>query len=246
VWAVLGLACLVAFVIYTARDAGRREALLANGVRTTGTILQDPPDSLRCGQVPVDVRFDVDGAPEVHTLYVGGCGGDGLSKGNQVTVWYDPSHPADFVTSRSDNERPLGLVVAVVAFVAGSFLMVAAGIRGRRLGVVRRVLRSSSWRVRPVRIASVAEVWTRGRLAVLLLDDEPPRALLTQPSADWAITALTDETLHIAGDDGWHVIASAPSGKLVRARTPRANGPIRRVEKALARVAPAARGPTCR
>lgn len=65
VWAVLGVACFISFLVLVTRIEDRQTRLVSEGVRTSALVLEDPPTALRCGPVPVSVQFVVDGVPQV-------------------------------------------------------------------------------------------------------------------------------------------------------------------------------------
>lgn len=99
VWLVIAVVLFSGFSVYATRLQDHADALVAHGVRTRGVVLEDPPEAIRCGQVPVPVAFDVDGQYQVHTYYVDGCGSGGLSKNKRVAVSYDRADPNDFVVN---------------------------------------------------------------------------------------------------------------------------------------------------
>jgi hypothetical protein len=217
IWLSVGVVCLVGFVIYAAQLADRRDELVAIGIRTTGTVLEDPPPALRCGQVPVDVRFEVAGASQVHTLYVGGCGGDGLSRGDTVTVYYDRSDPSNFVADESENEEPLAILAASVGLVGGVFLVSSWAVRARGLHRIRQTLGSSQWTEHQVDIDHAPERWVRGRLFVSPLDIDSPLKLLTQ-SQSFATLDTTTKSLLIARRGDCWVVGDLEGRILLRAR----------------------------
>src|ERR1700704_425404 len=101
-------------MVYVTRSSNHTDWLRAHGVRASGTVLQNPPQSLRCGQVPVPIAIDVaGGVQEVEPYFVDGWGGGGLSQRDRVTVWYNPHDVADFIVNGKPNEHPLPTLLAV-------------------------------------------------------------------------------------------------------------------------------------
>jgi len=136
--------CLAGFIVYANRLQDHAEWLVSHGERTSGTVLADPPSALRCGQVPVPVRFRVAGTGQVHEYFVDGCSGNGLHNGDRVTVHFDPDDPGDFTVNGRASEKPLPTLAAIVGLVVGAFFTGAAAIRAWRLHTERRVLKMHS------------------------------------------------------------------------------------------------------
>lgn len=105
-WLVVGLTFLTVFVLFADTSESAAQRLRDTGIKISATALADSPVALRCGQVPVPIRFEVDGIEHSDQLYVDGCGGQ-LIKGEQVPLYVDPadvrnsSQMAPQTTSRS-------------------------------------------------------------------------------------------------------------------------------------------------
>jgi hypothetical protein len=239
IWLLIGVACLVAAVGYIDLSSGHADALVAHGVKTTGVVLAEPPQALRCGQVPVPVRFLANGQPEVHTFFVDGCSGGGLSEGERVTVWYERDNPGDFVVNGEPNEAPLPTLLAIVGLVAGSFFTGGFAIRARRLHVLRTVLRRHDWSTRSAHVASYPSPWIRGRRAVRLLDDEQAPILVTSPRAGNEPASGSRVEVRVAGiGEGPYALAFGATPTLLYARVPRCDVSRRRALRALAIPSP--------
>lgn len=222
VWLVIAVVLFSGFSVYATRLQDHADALVAHGVRTRGVVLEDPPEAIRCGQVPVPVAFDVDGQYQVHTYYVDGCGSGGLSKNKRVAVSYDRADPNDFVVNGNPNEKPLPTLLAIVALVASGLLSGGWAIRARRLHVLRRTLHQTPWADTPVRIAPINSRLTKRRWAVEVTEPSGRAELfVTQPATRRMLDAGTEQQLRIAGSGAARAARPQTSGRLVLARRPR-------------------------
>ncbi len=233
VWLVIGFTCLVASGAYVSRTENHASWLRNNGVRTTGTVLSDPPDSLRCNQVAVPIRFFISGKAAVHNYFVNGCSGNGLRKGDAVEVMYDPAKPNDFVVNGRANEQPIGTFLSIYGLVAGAFFLVGACVRARRLHVVRGVLQRRTWQDQQVSVAPFRSGWTRGRLALQVTLYASSVPLVTQTGAISRISltkhhntdggSANPQVLPIAREGSNWVVLGDKEGRLVLARPPRSS-----------------------
>jgi hypothetical protein len=152
---------LAGFGAYATQVADRSAALKATGAKVTATVLEDPPESLRCLQIGVPVRFTLAGVQRAETLSVNGCG-SGLRQGEQITVYVDRANPSNLVSDSSDNEGGLAVLVACVALIGGLALAVAAVLRIVGLARTRMALRASPWVQRPARAVNVPRKGSTG------------------------------------------------------------------------------------
>src|SRR5436309_1281987 len=60
VWLVITVVALSMFFVIVIRQSNHVDWLKAHGTRVQGVVLSDPPQALRCGQVPVPIRFNGD------------------------------------------------------------------------------------------------------------------------------------------------------------------------------------------
>ena len=162
------------------------------------------------------IRFN-DG---VHTFFVDGCGGGGLSEGDLVRVSYNPGKPDDFTVNGNPNERPLPTFAAVVSLVVGAILVIGAFVRGRRLYRLRRILREHAWQPVTATVARYPSGWTRGRCVVRLGDASAE--LLTQPNGlRDLLFATTASSNSLVDADGPAVVRDVEVNRLVLAEQPR-------------------------
>lgn len=166
-WFVAGSLLLVAFMIYASTVQGGAEHLRATGVRTTAVALADPPESLRCGQVPVPIRYAVAGVTHTEQLFIDGCG-PAVQAGDEFTIYVDAATPSRFVADFSENESPIAVLAAIGALLAGLFLVASAAVRAYRLLRVLPTLRSGSWTQQSCRIVSVPGKLVRSNRIVAL------------------------------------------------------------------------------
>jgi hypothetical protein len=234
VWLAIGVVAFVAAMVAITRTADLRDRLIDSGVETTGIVLADPADTLRCGQVPVPIRFRAAGRTRVHDFFVSGCGGDGLARGDRVSVVYDPDDPSDFVVDGEANERPLPLLLQLTGLLAGTGLICGWAIRGRRLHRLRSLLTRHAWREHTADVAPLRTHWTTGRSVVALLDE--PVLVLTQAAAD--VDPSIGATIVAAGDgpDPYVIDARRSTGrsKLVLATRPVTERGRKKAEASLA------------
>jgi hypothetical protein len=181
VWLVLALLAFVGATAYANRVHDESDELGANGVSAQGVVLADPPIALRCGLVPVPIRFPVDGRPRIFDFHVRGCGGSGLSKGDRVSVRYDRSDPSRFTVEGTVDENPWWNLVALVALVLAVFFAGGWAIRARRLHVLRGILESHPYRTTTVDVSPYESPWTRGLVAVDLTEDGRTDRLSARP-----------------------------------------------------------------
>lgn len=215
IWLLLGIALLAVFLVIVTRQQDHADWLVSHGAQTRGVVLEDPPQAIRCGQVPVPIRFN-DG---VHTFFVDGCGGGGLSEGDLVRVSYNPGKPDDFTVNGNPNERPLPTFAAIVSLVVGAILVIGAFVLGRRLYRLRRILREHAWQPVTATVARYPSGWTRGRWVVRLGDASSE--LLTQ-SNGLRDLLRDDGAVEFAGDpDGPAVVRDVEVNRLVLAEQPR-------------------------
>jgi hypothetical protein len=230
-WFALGLAALTGFAIYAGNLQDRSDELVANGVHVTGRVLADPEETLRCGQVPVPIRFPVGGDEVTYPFYVDGCGGDGLRKGQSVEVSYSQSDPTDFTVNGRVSEGPLANLVAVVGLVAGAFLVGGACIRAVRSRRTRRALEETPWQERPVRVREHRSSWTRDRKVIAVMDQDPHPVVVTQPNGR---IPLGDGAASTAGaGPDTYVFRDEVGHGMVLARRPRRKRTMQRATTAL-------------
>ncbi|MDX6228183.1 MAG: hypothetical protein QOI76_1573 [Frankiales bacterium] len=231
VWLVAGLLLLAGFSVYATQVADHSAALKATGAKVTATVLEDPPESLRCLQVGVPVRFALDGVERTETLSVEGCG-SGLRQDQQITVFVDRADPSNLVSDGSDNEGALAVLAACVALIGGLVLAVAAALRIVELARTRVALRAGPWVQRPARGVNVPRKGLDRILILALTDVDPPELLVVRwPSSGRALgtgpTVVTART-----SNGWTAVARKPGGLVLGSRAPR-SGLARRAKSML-------------
>lgn len=167
IWLVAGSSLLVAFMIYASVVQGGATHLRATGIRTTAVAIADPPESLRCGQVPVPIRYAVAGVTHTEQLFIDGCGPT-VQAGDQFTIYVDAARPSRFVTDFSENESPVAVVAAIGALLGGLLLVASSAVRALRLLRVLSTLRSGGWKQQTCRIVSVPGKVVQSHLIVAM------------------------------------------------------------------------------
>jgi hypothetical protein len=227
----VGLACLLAFGYQIDRLAANRADLVQHGIEVTGVVLASPPQALRCGPVPVPVRYPVQGRSETHTLYVDGCG-SGLSEGDRLTIFYDPTNPSRFITSDQDNEQPLSELLSIISLV-GSVFFCPYGlnrlVNARRL---RRTLRAGHWVSESATVAPLRRFGIRG-YAIRVGGDRGSEDLLASSSASRVLAGHVSD-LYIAADrEDEYAVSRFPAGPVARAHRPKGERARERLRRAL-------------
>jgi len=212
-WLVLGVVLLSTFVVIVTSQADHARWLMKHGVQTLGVVLEDSPEALRCGQVPVPVQFK----EHAHTFFVDGCGGR-LLKGDVVVVRYNRANPDDFTVDGHVNEHPRRTLAASVSLVVGTMLLLSASARSLRLHRVLRILQGYEWKPLVADPARYPSRWTKGRWVIRLADGSPE--LVTQPKG---LRELSDGTaIEFAGDVGGPVaVRDSKADRILLARQPR-------------------------
>lgn len=218
-WVILGLGMLVGFVIYSDAVGTRSDILKSDGTHVIATVLEDPPLSLRCGQVQVLVRFTLDGVVHTEPFSVDGCG-NGLSKGEQITLYVDPAHPANFVSDQSANEEGPAVLAACTSLVAGAALAVSGMARVRQLAGARRTLRHAAWVEHPARCFTVPGAVRQAAPVVALTDVNPPELLVLRWPAAPAPDPAGSTVLVARSQRGWTVVAASAGAAPRAARMP--------------------------
>lgn len=218
-WLVGGLALFTGFASYIVALTDASDALKADGARVTATVLADQPERLRCGQVKVPLRFELDAVEHTENLAVDSCASN-LTEGEQITLYVDPADPSNLVSDESDNENALAVLGAAVALVGGVALPACAVFRAGRLTLTRHSLRAGPWDEREARRVTISAAWGLGHSVVVLTDVDPPEMLELR----WPATLdPSDETttMVVRPARRWSVIANDPGARTIAVRVPR-------------------------
>ena len=209
-WLVAGVLLLVAFLMYVSTTVDEAARLRSSGVGVNAVAVADSPESLRCGQVAVPIRFTFAGRTRSEQLVVNGCSRP-VRAGDTITIYVDPSAPDRFVSHDSTNEKPLAVLAAVVALLAGLTFVVSATVRAWRLSRSRESLRRSGWIQATVRVISLPGKIARSHRILVLEDREAP-VLVKLPFilGDNARSppGRTRRVVMARGHEGWWAIAS--------------------------------------
>jgi hypothetical protein len=236
-WAAIGTAGLVTFFAIVLVQGAQKDELLENGVWTTGIVVEDPAENLRCGQVPVPIRFSDGEVVRTEPFFVSGCGGGGLRKGQTVDVVYDPGSPATFLVDTRPSDEPIPTMAAVVGLVGGGFFAGGALIRGRRLRRMRKVLEAYPWRECQVEISDLVSPWVRYAMVVGPVGDDVRPVMV-------AMTGLTSlrgvHEVRLAGPAGGPEVLAAEDSVLAFLRTARSASGRRRAQRSIESGRPSA------
>ena len=217
---VAGLAMLAGGLTYVVVVTDNSDALMAGGARVMGTVVEDQPPRLRCGQVKVPMQFELEGVEHTENLAVDSCYSN-LTQGEQITLYVDPANPSNLVSDDSYNENGLALLAAVVALILGVALPACALFRGGRLIRARHTLRGGPWTERTVRRLNIPSGARGLGHAVLVLTDVHPPELL---ELRWPATVDPSDTspsMVVRSAARWAVVAHDPGSHVVAARVPR-------------------------